>query len=61
MNQSRLPVLMLLVLLLVLVAGCSGGSPAPASVTPSGDLSTTLAAAQQALDRGDLDWRDLVR
>ncbi len=54
MNQSRLPVLILPVLLLVLAAGCSGGAPSPASVTPAGDFSTTLAAAQQALDSGNL-------
>lgn len=54
MNKLRLPVLVLLVMLLILTAGCSGGSPAPSAPTPSGDLSTTLAAAQQALDSGNL-------
>ncbi len=52
MSQSRLLVLTLLAWLLVLAAGCSGRSPAPA--TPSGDLASTLAAAQQALDTGNL-------
>ncbi len=54
MSQSRWLVLILLAWLLVLAVGCSGGSPAPAAATPSGDLATTLAAAQQALDTGNL-------
>lgn len=54
MSQSRWLVLTLLAWLLVLAVGCSGGSPAPANATPSGDLTTTLAAAQQALDAGNL-------